>query len=1332
MRHLIMLLGFAALAVVPIATEIHAQTVQAKEPNSGGEIDLSSQDPAIALSRLVAQEGFEVNLFASEQDFPIADPVAINFDARGRLWVSCCPTYPQRLPGEDPHDAIVILEDADGDGRADKHTVFADGLHLPIGFELGHGGAFISAQPNLIFAKDTDGDDVADLREVILHGFGTEDSHHALSAFTWGPEGSLYFQEGTFHHSQIETPYGPVRLVDSGIFRYKPNEFRLEVFVTYNFANPWGHIFDRWGQNFVADASGGSNYFGTAFCGYKPYPKKSKNMKVFTTVVRPTCGAEIVSSRHFPDEAQGNFLVNNCIGFQGIKQHKMIEEESGFTSKEVEPLLYSTDINFRPVDIEFGPDGALYIADWFNPLIGHMQYSLRDARRDHAHGRIWRISYKNRPLLRPENLEALPTPELLERLKAYEDRTRYRTRIELERRGKAEVLPALEQWLATLDKSDPNYEHHRLEALWVYQRFSTVNRELLEAVLTSPEPRARAAATRCVRYWRYYLPDKETLRLLERSIEDDFPRVRLEALVSLSYMSSLDAVRIALKVLDRPTDYYLDYALNETIDTLTDYWKPGIRQGALAADLSPAALAYLVSRVSIAELGDFFRNEAVYLAFLDRHNSTMERRKEGMLGLAALHKTEPVDELFAAMKRVAEGDSGEAAYALSELGELLAQQPQDALRKRRKEISALVTENPVVSIRESAYAALITADGTPEEAWKLAEAQPHGVQELLRGIPRIADGNLRSALFDRVVSILKDSGATAPAPGAQARFVRIELPGRARVLTLAEVEVFQGKRNIARQGKASQSSEAHGGNAMRAIDGNKSAIYGNGGQTHTNEQDNPWWELDLGRMHTIDRITIWNRRERNDGTRLEGFSLKLLDDQRATVFSLEKQPAPDRWTDIEVIGDPAEPLRAAAVDALAAMPAHAAEAFGLFAGFIQNGGNAAAAVRAMLRLPDTAWPAGGLDALSEALAAYIDGTPPNLRTAPVAEDAFALGEKIASRLEATDAARLRTRLERLMPAVITIRPVPHKMIFDRKEFSVEAGAPVEILFENLDIMPHNLVITAPGKMAAVGMAGEAMATQPDADQHGYIPDMPEVLHHTRLVYPGDNQTINFIAPEAPGDYPFVCTFPGHWLIMNGIMHVRPQLSAEEKRAAAKPLASEGGEESGRGFVRLWALEDLLPELEAAQKNRSYARGAQLFEEVGCNKCHVMNGKGLNVGPELTRISEKLKIEDILRSLIHPSERIEPGFETWQVETSDFETHTGFLVSQDDKEVVLRTNVQNPDERTVIPRDKIDSITQTPLSTMPSGLLSTLQKEEIYDLIAYVFNGGNAQAAAFKP
>ena len=212
--------------------------------------------------------------------------------------------------------------------------------------------------------------------------------------------------EGRFFHTQVETPYGPVRCFDGGTYRYEPRTHRVQVHVSYNYHNPWGHVFDRWGQNFIADASDGSNYFALPLTTHIDYPRKHPTMNVFTSRVRPTSGCEFVRSRHFPESAQGNFLINNCIGFNGIKQHRMIEEGSGFTSEEVEPLLFSSDVNFRPVDLQFGPDGALYVVDWWNPLIGHMQYSLRDPRRDHQHGRIWRVTYKENPLLMPPKIAA--------------------------------------------------------------------------------------------------------------------------------------------------------------------------------------------------------------------------------------------------------------------------------------------------------------------------------------------------------------------------------------------------------------------------------------------------------------------------------------------------------------------------------------------------------------------------------------------------------------------------------------------------------------------------------------------------------------------------------------------------------------------------------------------------------------------------------------------------------------------------------------------------------------------------------------------------------------
>src|SRR5262249_49074167 len=154
------------------------------------------------------------------------------------------------------------------------------------------------------------------------------------------------------------------------------------------------------------DASGGANYYATAFSGDVDYPDKRGGMEQFLKMQwRPTCGCELVSSRNFPDETQGDYLLNNCIGFQGILRYHVSEDKSGFHADPIEPLLRSSDPCFRPVDLEFGPDGALYVLDWFNPLVGHMQHSLRDPNRDTLHGRIWRISYKERPLLSPAKIE---------------------------------------------------------------------------------------------------------------------------------------------------------------------------------------------------------------------------------------------------------------------------------------------------------------------------------------------------------------------------------------------------------------------------------------------------------------------------------------------------------------------------------------------------------------------------------------------------------------------------------------------------------------------------------------------------------------------------------------------------------------------------------------------------------------------------------------------------------------------------------------------------------------------------------------------------------------
>jgi glucose/arabinose dehydrogenase len=529
-----------------------------------------------ALKTFALPDGFQMSLFASEVEFPeLANPTQMAFDARGRLWVCTMQSYPQYLPPHKPNDKILILEDTDGDGRADKSTVFVDKLHLPTGFAIGDGGAYVAQQPNLVFFKDTDGDDKADQFEYMLHGFDSADSHHSISAFTWGPDGALYFQEGTFHHSQIETPYGATRVKNAAVFRFEPKTKKLDVYVSYGFANPWGHIFDRWGQDFVSDASGGANYYAAAFSGNVDYPNKHKGMKQFLTKqYRPTAGTEIVASPHFPAEYQTNFLITNCIGFQGVANYKLSDDGAGFHGEPVDVLLKSSDPNFRPVDIKFGPDGALYVCDWQNALIGHMQHHIRDPNRDTTHGRVWRITYAKNPLNEPPAIAGEPVNELLDLLEAYEDRTRYQARLELRNRDTEEVLAALKVWLDGLDKADEQYEHNRLEALWIYRQHNRINEPLLVELLRSDDYRVRAAATRVLCYCRDQVSDP--LALLKVQAGDEHPRVRLEAVRACSFFTgeeALLAAEAALESLQFEQDDYLKYTFEETMQTLDKYLK---------------------------------------------------------------------------------------------------------------------------------------------------------------------------------------------------------------------------------------------------------------------------------------------------------------------------------------------------------------------------------------------------------------------------------------------------------------------------------------------------------------------------------------------------------------------------------------------------------------------------------------------------------------------------------------------------------------------------------------------------------------------------------------
>jgi hypothetical protein len=263
-------------------------------------------------------------------------------------------------------------------------------------------------------------------------GLDSADSHHTANAICLDPGGAIYLSDGVFHRTQIETAAGPVRNNDAAIFRFEPRTGRFETYIAYGFANPHGRVFDRWGNDLVTDATGNNTYFGAAFSGWLDYPAKHAGMKQFwERPSRPCPGTGLLSSRHFPEEFQGNFLNINVIGFQGIFRVKVSEDGSGLKGETLEHLVQSSDPNFRPSAISVGPDGALYFVDWHKPLIGHMQHHIRDPNRDKEHGRIYRITYEGRPLLQPKKIHGQPIPDLLRLLEEPEDGVRELAKVEL-------------------------------------------------------------------------------------------------------------------------------------------------------------------------------------------------------------------------------------------------------------------------------------------------------------------------------------------------------------------------------------------------------------------------------------------------------------------------------------------------------------------------------------------------------------------------------------------------------------------------------------------------------------------------------------------------------------------------------------------------------------------------------------------------------------------------------------------------------------------------------------------------------------------------------------
>ncbi|MCH7725635.1 MAG: HEAT repeat domain-containing protein, partial [Planctomycetes bacterium] len=1167
----------------------------------------------------------------------------------------------------------------------------------------------------------------------MLQGVSSADTHHSANAVVMGPGGWMYWSRGIFNIANFETPTTTFRSGSSGVHRFNPRTFEFGFHFPIG-PNPHGDVFDQWGYQFANDGTSGTG-------SYVNIGKGIGNKKWFQKRVRPVCATGILDSSHFPERNKGNFLICNAIGFLGVLQHKVNYNGADITATEIEPIVVSTDPNFRPSDVEVGGDGALYITDWHNTLIGHMQHNMRDPNRDHDHGRIYRVTAKGRKLLKPAKMKGKPIEEVCEHFFAKEKSTRYRARLELSGRAAKEIVAKVGPFAAKLDPKnaakDRDEAQALLECLWTFEEQRIVNLDLLKKVFQAEEPKVRAAAIRTLGHWANRVEGWEAT--LIAASRDENGLVRAEAVKSAVEFAGLTAAEVIFETATRPTD--------PELNTVLKYAKARINIDALVKDalksgkrLSPAAQMYVLRNASVADLMKLDKNEAVYRAILNRNKANDKQLGEALTGLA---KATKANELALLMNLIDDAQKRPDGN-LSGLGKLLVKQPPSALSAVRDRIEELATKGNSAEIKRVGYAAWVAAAG-PDDAFLAASQSKDSLRDFLDAVPTV-DAKVRSQLYDKVRPLISDLPA----------HLKAELGGSALQQQGIKVDYFYpSAENVAIETLAKMKPKASGVvpeivmNVPQKKQNDRFALRFTGMITVPRSGKYTFFTAsdDGSRLYIGKKLVVHNdyrqgMKERNGSIDLAAGSHPIIvtyyDHGGGDGLSVHWQGPGFRKRKIapeSLSLSGGETLHDIAIGALSSIPGHDADKFNALASLVATGKHRQAAIKALRKIPAKSWSEKQLAPLADNLLGYLSSMPARYRTGGPATEAIALAKGLAGKLSPAQGKAILDRLQNLDIRVIAIGTVPHRMIFDKEQIVVQAGTTVEFRFTNTDAMEHNFAIIQPGALAEVGELAEATGRDPDAMERHYIPKSNKILLASKLLQPGQTQSLSFKVPKEPGIYPYVCTYPGHWRRMYGALYVvanveEYQANPEAYLASAKLTIKD---ELLTYITRNheWTFEELFGEVKELPPGRAFEVGRQLFKVANCIGCHKLGDEGRDFGPDLAKLDPKKRTtEHILRSIVEPSKEIEEKYQTYVFAMDSGKVINGMILKETPDELHVVIDPLAKARPTILKKNEIEGQKKSTASQMPKGLLNKLSREEIFDLIGYVFAGGKKDNELF--